>query len=259
MVNKLCSWLVCMAVFATVGLLIWVLVKQKDCCKKQHYDCSGHECDEKYEGDESQRYIAFPPNDPRYRDEKYIQVTYPGVYLRNPRVPEEEQFDWYGQSDYYEEKYADCPDPLAVFQGQNQAFCANTWCHPDGETATCDCPVFNSYGLAPLSSFNKYKDDKSVIVSTYDILQGAKQPKPKMCFGKYIDCYGEPCSPDYSKQGLSKCHCKVKEGPFLTASSTCGPDKHGNLPNGASVAAQDQGIATANSIISIANVMRGQG
>ncbi len=144
-------------------------------------------------------------------------------------------------------------DPLAVFYGQNQAFCANTWCQPnsDEHTATCDCPVFNNYGLAPLSSMNKYKNHPNTIVSTYDIIQGTQQPSPKMCFGRYIDCYGKPCTPNYSKQSIASCNCQVKEGPFLTASSTCGPDKNNNLPNGAEVAEKVQGIATANSIIKI--------
>ena len=31
--NQLCAWLVCLGVLASVGLLIWVLVKQHDCCK----------------------------------------------------------------------------------------------------------------------------------------------------------------------------------------------------------------------------------
>jgi len=38
---------------------------------------------------------------------------------------------------------------------------------------------------------------------------------------------------------------------LLTASSTCGPDQHGNLPNGAPIAKPGSDIATANSIIQI--------
>jgi hypothetical protein len=143
------------------------------------------------------------------------------------------------------------PDALAVFQGQNQAFCANTWCPGKNNKTQCQCPIFNNYGLAPLSSMVKYKNNPNVIVSTYDILQGVKQPKPTMCFGKYIDCYGQPCYVNYSNQGVVQCQCNVKEGPFLTASSTCGPDQHGNLPNGAPIAKPGSDIATANSIIQI--------
>ena len=149
------------------------------------------------------------------------------------------------------ERFKECPDALAVFSGQNQAFCANTWCQPGPDNRSmCDCPIFNNYGLAPLSSLMKYKDDPDIIVSTYDILQGVQQPKPKMCFGKYIDCYGKACCSNSDDQSVVRCHCQVKEGPFLTASSSCGPDEMGRLPNGAAIA-QDQGIATANSIIKI--------
>ena len=145
-----------------------------------------------------------------------------------------------------------CPDPLAVFDNQNQAFCANTWCKPNADNnAECNCPVFNNYGLAPLSSMIKYKDDPNVIVSTFDILQGVKQAPPKMCFGKYIDCYGKPCAANYGDQSVTSCSCQVKDGPFLTTSDSCGPNKKGFLPNGAKVAKHGQGIATANSIIQI--------
>ena len=165
----------------------------------------------------------------------------------------------YKSPDYYEGFERGNDDPLAVFDGQNQAFCANTWCGPgtDGKTV-CQCPVFNSYGLAPLSSMKMYDDDPKVIVSTYDILEGTKQPAPQMCFGNYIDCYGQPCYPNYSDQSVAQCQCKVRFGPFLTASKSCGPDERGYLPNGAEVAKSDQGIATANSIIEIINSSKTQ-
>jgi hypothetical protein len=154
-------------------------------------------------------------------------------------------------------KNTDVGDPLAVFYEQNQAFCANTWCKPGpGNTSLCKCPVFNNYGLAPLSSMLKYQNDPNVTVSTYDILQGTSQPPPTMCVGKYIDCYGKPCYTNYADQGKVLCHCKVGEGPFLTASSTCGPDAYGNLPNGAAIAKSPRGIANANSIIQIMEAVR---
>lgn len=148
-------------------------------------------------------------------------------------------------------------DPLAVFYGQNQAFCANTWCKPQaGNRALCQCPVFNDYGLAPLSSMIKYQNDPNVTVSTYDILQGTSQPPPTMCVGRYIDCYGKPCYTNYENQGKVQCHCKIGNGPFLTASSSCGPDAYGNLPNGAAIAPSPRGIANANSIIQIMEAVR---
>ncbi len=143
-------------------------------------------------------------------------------------------------------------DPLAVFQDQNQAFCANTWCSPGTNNQTvCQCPIFNDYGLAPYSSFVKYQNDPNVIVSTYDILQGAEQPDPKMCFGKYVTCYGQPCERHPKNQGLSNCQCKIENGPFLTASDSCGPDSRGWLPNGAAISKSASGIATANTILQI--------
>ncbi len=147
-------------------------------------------------------------------------------------------------------------DALAVYYGQNQAFCANTWCHPKGEDSQCECPIFNNYGLAPLSSMKKYEGNPKMIVSTYDILKGVKQQPPKMCLGKYIDCYGKPCYPNYGDQSVARCQCKVGSGPFLTASSRCGPDEKGNLPNGADVSESSQGIATANSILNIMGALR---
>ncbi len=150
-----------------------------------------------------------------------------------------------------------CAKALAVFQEENQAFCANTWCPPGkGKKTRCDCPVFNNYGLAPYGSFMKYKDDPDVVVSTYDIVQGAHQPAPNMCFGKYINCYGQPCYAHPDNQKLVQCHCKVEEGPFLTASSSCGPDANGNLPNGAAIAEHGSGLASANSIIQIAQAIK---
>jgi hypothetical protein len=29
--NKLCAWITCLGILASVGLLIWILVKQHDC------------------------------------------------------------------------------------------------------------------------------------------------------------------------------------------------------------------------------------
>ncbi len=150
-------------------------------------------------------------------------------------------------------------DPLAVFQDQNQAFCANTWCSPGVNNQTvCQCPIFNDYGLAPYSSFAKYQNDPNVIVSTYDIVQGTEQSEPKMCFGKYVTCYGKPCYPNYDNQGVAQCQCEVKNGPFLTASKSCGPNWLGHLPNGADVTTHAQGVATANSILQIMNSVKSQ-
>ena len=32
--NGLCAWLTCLGVLVAIGLLVWVLVKQQECCKK---------------------------------------------------------------------------------------------------------------------------------------------------------------------------------------------------------------------------------
>ena len=42
--NKTCAVLICLGVLATVGLLIWVLVKQHDCCSKEHMNGHGNAC-----------------------------------------------------------------------------------------------------------------------------------------------------------------------------------------------------------------------
>ena len=75
-----------------------------------------------------------------------------------------------------------------------------------------------------------------------------------MCTGKYIDCYGHPCysEPHGQQQNKVKCHCDVKNGPFLTASKHCGPDEYGRLPNGAQVETGSPGLfASANDILKI--------
>jgi hypothetical protein len=35
--NNICAWLICLGVLASLGLIIWVLVKQNDCCKNEGY------------------------------------------------------------------------------------------------------------------------------------------------------------------------------------------------------------------------------
>ncbi len=148
-------------------------------------------------------------------------------------------------------------EPLAVFEGRNQAFCANTFCKDTGDAkTTCECPVFNNFGLAPYSSLQKYGNDRDVVISTYDILQGAKQSDPTFCYGKYVDCYGHPCYQNAHDQGTVNCECLIREGPFLTASKSCGPNAEGFLPNGAAIAKSETGIATANSILRIMKAAR---
>jgi hypothetical protein len=39
--NKTCEVLVCLGVLVSVGLLVWVLVKQHSCCSNERYDISG--------------------------------------------------------------------------------------------------------------------------------------------------------------------------------------------------------------------------
>jgi hypothetical protein len=41
MMNKLCATICCLGVLVALGLSIWVLVKQHDCCGKQHYGLVG--------------------------------------------------------------------------------------------------------------------------------------------------------------------------------------------------------------------------
>ena len=146
-----------------------------------------------------------------------------------------------------------CENALTVYDDEIQAFCANTWCKSTtNNTTTCACPLFNGPGLAPVSSKIKYSDDPNVIVSTYDIEQGSREGRPTMCFGKYVDCYGRPCTALESEQDKVTCHCKIKEGPFLTASQNCGPDKNGYLPNGAPVEHGKSGLfASANDILKL--------
>ena len=128
--------------------------------------------------------------------------------------------------------------------------------NPDPSVFNSSYILADNYGLAPYSSMVKYKNNPNVIVSTYNILQGTQQSLPKMCFGKYIDCYGKPCYPNYSNQKLANCQSQVKNGPYLTASANCGPNQSGYLPNGAAIQKQQQGIATANSVIKIINSAR---
>ena len=148
-----------------------------------------------------------------------------------------------------------CTDALTIYDDQVQAFCANTWCRQnatDSSKSICSCPVFNGVGLAPVSSKLNYGSDSNIIVSTYDILQGASEGKPTMCVGQYNDCYGHPCYADSQQQNKVQCHCDVKNGPFLTASKHCGPDEHGRLPNGAPVETGSPGLlASANDILKI--------
>ncbi len=139
---------------------------------------------------------------------------------------------------------------LAVFEGPNQAFCAHAWCEPGhGDKASCDCRVFNGLGLAPGEALGT----SSELVSTYDVVSGALQESPpSACYGRYIDCYGRPCSPDPRDQGRAVCDCVVRQGAFFTASSSCGPDPGtGALPNGAPVPPRGDTTATPNAVLRI--------
>lgn len=153
----------------------------------------------------------------------------------------------------------DCPNSVALMHGRNQAFCANTWCMPEGDSTLCKCPVYNGVGLLPSGSLTAYKNQSDTIISTWNVMDGVKQSPGAMCLGKYIDCYGKPCTPNTADQAEAECHCVVREGPFVTMSATCGPDSSGKLPNGAAMADYKNGAAGVSTLASLMETVYQEG
>jgi len=89
--GNICMVITCFGVLVCVGLLVAVLLK----LDKENFTCSGHDCDEKYEGDEMQeeeygKPVPWPRPKPHEPYKTPPVVSYPGVYveeklnIRNP-------------------------------------------------------------------------------------------------------------------------------------------------------------------------------